>query len=161
MEEQTQNGLIQLFENTFQEPVATFQNLPASGSNRRYCRMVNNSRTIIGAYNDNLPENEAFISFTHQLHSKGVAVPEIYAKDLDNGIYLLEDLGNETLFQFLQRHRKGDNFPKKVFEVYSQVVKDLAHLQIKRNKRMDYSVCYQSENFDKGAMVFFPIIIIL
>lgn len=153
MDEKTQNSLTQLFEATFNEKVDTFINLAASGSDRRYARMTNEHRSIVGAYNSNYPENKAFVVFTHHLLSKGIAVPKIFAEDLDNGIYLLEDLGDETLYKFLQRKRRGLGFPGSVLKVYRQVVKDLAYLQIKGHKGMDYSVCYQSKSFDKGAMI--------
>ena len=153
MDEKTQNSLIQLFETTFNEKVETFTNLAASGSDRRYARMTNEKRSIVGAYNINYPENKAFVVFTHHLLSKGIAVPNIYAEDLDHGIYLLEDLGDETLYQYLQRKRKGVKFPASALKIYRQVVRDLAYLQIKGHKGMDYKVCYQSKSFDKEAMI--------
>jgi aminoglycoside/choline kinase family phosphotransferase len=148
-----QASLRQLFESAIGEAVHTFEILPASGSDRRYCRMISQQHTVIGAYNSNLPENKAFLSFTKQFLSQGIAVPKIYAEDLPKGIYLLEDLGNETLFDFLNKSYSGKTFPAALLQMYKKVVRDLATLQIKGHKNMDYSVCYQSESFDKKAMI--------
>ena len=153
MDKTIQQSLIHLFESVFSERVNTFELLPASGSDRRYCRLISSNHHIIGAYNSNFPENAAFVAFTKQFLSKGIAVPKIHAEDLSKGIYLLEDLGNETLFDFLNKERSSKEFPESVFLVYEKVVQDLATLQIKGHENMDYSVCYQSESFDKGAMV--------
>lgn len=153
MNKTIQQSLIQLFENAFKETINTFELLPASGSDRRYCRMISKNHTVIGAYNSNFPENTAFVTFTKQFLSKGIAVPNIYAEDLSKGIYLLEDLGNQTLFEFLTTERTSTEFPKSIYQFYEQVVQDLAELQIKGHENMDYSVCYQSESFDKGAMI--------
>jgi hypothetical protein len=38
--------------------------LPGSGSERKYYRIINGKRSIIGAFNPNRDENEAFVGFT-------------------------------------------------------------------------------------------------
>lgn len=153
MEEKIQQSLIRLFETTFQEKTTALSILPASGSDRRYCRITSATNQAVGAYNTDEAENKAFIAFSKHLGSKGVAVPKILAENLDERIYLLEDLGNETLFDRVENLRKAGEFPTETLPLYRQVVRDLAHLQIKGHEGMEYDVCYQSQNFDKIAMM--------
>ena len=53
--------------------------LPQSGSDRKYFRLNDGSRKVIGAYNANPEENDAFIGFTRHFLTQGLPVPEIYA----------------------------------------------------------------------------------
>jgi hypothetical protein len=52
--------------------------LPRSGSDRRYYRIHDGRKTIIGAFNANPEENKAFIGFTSHFRKKSLPVPEIY-----------------------------------------------------------------------------------
>ena len=52
--------------------------LPQSGSDRKYFRIFTGGRSVIGAYNPNPEENEAFIGFTKHFISKALPVPEIF-----------------------------------------------------------------------------------
>ena len=99
--------LKKLFKDHFKEEVTDLTPLAAHGSNREYFRITNSNRSIIGSKNQDRLENEAFISFSKHFKSKGLAVPEIFAEKLDDNIYLQQDLGNETLFDYLLRVRKG------------------------------------------------------
>ncbi len=62
-------GYIQLFKNTDFKIVG----LPQSGSDRKYYRITSADKSVIGAYNSNLEENEAFIGFTQTFHIKRLA----------------------------------------------------------------------------------------
>ena len=86
------NEIIELFENHFNEKVETFEELPPSGSDRRYCRMKNKNRSVIGALNIDIKENTAFLSFTNHFRKNGMAVPEVFAVSSDLKKYLQEDL---------------------------------------------------------------------
>ena len=49
--------------------------LPQSGSDRKYFRITGSEKSVIGAYNANTEENEAFIGFTKHFLTKGLPVP--------------------------------------------------------------------------------------
>ena len=68
--------------------------LPRSGSDRIYFRISDSGKSIIGAYNANPEENEAFIGFSGHFRSKNLPVPEIYGYIPDKFIYYLQDLGD-------------------------------------------------------------------
>jgi aminoglycoside/choline kinase family phosphotransferase len=142
-----------LFEHHFQEKVETFSMLPPSGSYRQYCRLENGNRSVIGAYNADVKENTAFLSFTNHFRQKGLPVPEIFAVSSDLKKYLLEDLGNLTLFDYLSETRESEGFSESIVSKYRKVLEVLPKIQITAGKDMDYSVCYPREAFDKQSMM--------
>ena len=153
MKNKVKNEIIQLFENHFGEKVKSIAMLPPSGSYREYCRLTNDSRSVIGAWNADVKENTAFLSFTSQFLQKGLPVPEIYMVSDDRKKYLMEDLGNTTLFDFLSEKRETEGFSDSVIEEYLKVLRVLPQIQITAGKEIDYSVCYPREAFDKQSMM--------
>ncbi|MEM1271476.1 MAG: RNase adapter RapZ [Bacteroidota bacterium] len=139
-----------LFADHFGQQVIRILPLPPSGSRREYYRLEGSNHVVMGAYNPDPRENEAFVTFTRHFREKGVPVPEVYATDLDNDLYLVEDLGDTTLFSYLSECRKAGHFP---MPVYKRVVEELAHLQIVGSQGLDYSVCYPREQFDRQSML--------
>lgn len=147
------NEIIQLFENHFGEKVTSFKMLPPSGSYREYCRLKNDKRTVIGAFNADVKENTAFITFTNHFRSKKLPVPEIYAVSSDLKKYLLEDFGDTTLFDFLSEIRESEGFSENIVAEYRKVLQVLPRLQIEAGRDLDYSVCYPRAAFDKQSMM--------
>ena len=153
MKTSEKNEIIQLFENHFKEKVENVEMLPASGSYREYCRLINSNRTVIGAYNSDIKENTAFLSFTSHFLKNNLPVPEVFAVSSDLKKYLLEDLGNVTLFDFLSTTREKEGFSENIISEYKKVLKLLPRIQIIAGKNLDYSVCYPRAAFDKTSMM--------
>jgi aminoglycoside/choline kinase family phosphotransferase len=130
-----------------------FETLPRSGSYREYYRMRSKDHTAIGVFNTDRKENEAFLTFTKHFISKNLSVPEIYQEDLEHNIYLLQDLGDETLFSFLSANRNNGEFPESAIPIYKTIVEELPHFQIYGNEGLDYSKCYPRSRFDKQSMM--------
>ncbi|MDX8339912.1 RNase adapter RapZ [Draconibacterium sp. IB214405] len=147
------NEIIQLFESHFNEKVERFELLPPSGSYREYCRLGSENRTVIGAFNTDVKENTAFLSFSNHFYNKGIKVPKVYSVSSDLKKYLLEDLGNTTLFEFLTKTREEEGFSENIVSVYKKVLQALPKIQIIAGKEIDYSVCYPREAFDKQSMM--------
>lgn len=143
--------LTELFEQWAGESPGLVLPLAPSGSDRVYYRLQGKKKVAIGAYNPTRKENEAFLSFSRHFKGKDLPVPEIYAEDLDNDIYLQEDLGSTTLYSYLLQ--KGDYFPDYLVRIYKRVVEQLARLQIEGGGDLDYSVCYPRESFDRQSML--------
>lgn len=123
--------------------------LPQSGSYRSYCRFKSGDISVIGAYNADKKENDAFLSFTESFKNAGVNVPDIYASDLNNDIYLLEDLGHTTLFDYVNGKPYNDNIKK----LYELSLGGLTDLQLKGKSCIDYSKCYPRSAFDGDSMM--------
>ncbi|MCB9081449.1 MAG: phosphotransferase [Lewinellaceae bacterium] len=124
--------------------------LAPSGSDRIYYRLQAGDKTAIGTYSPHARESLAFLEFSRHFHGKGLPVPEIFADDLPNKIYLQEDLGATTLYSFLLQ--SGDYFPDYLIQIYRRVVEQLARLQIIGGEGLSYSYCYPKESFDKESM---------
>ncbi|MBN1540738.1 phosphotransferase [candidate division KSB1 bacterium] len=144
--------LEKLFRQTYSESPDAIQPLKGDGSERRIYRLSNRHRSVIGVLGDNRGENEAFIAFSHHFHKNGLPVPAIYVADLDQGAYLEEDLGYETLFEWMHRIRQTEGFSDTIVEMYRQVLAWLPHFQITAGQSLDYSYCYQHASFAWDSM---------
>jgi aminoglycoside/choline kinase family phosphotransferase len=129
------------------------EKLQQSGSNRQYFRIYAENETVIGVFNHDVKENNAFFSFTHFFLSQLINVPKIIAIDETQQYYLLEDLGDETLFAFLTTHRKNENIDETVIDFYKKVLQQLPLLQLSGKKGIDFSVAYPRAQFDKQSML--------
>ena len=153
VESSKESNLIRIFEKWSGSKVNDFFVLPRSGSYREYYRLKNHQKNAIGVYNEDKKENVAFVNFTKHFYEKGLKVPQIYEEDLDNNIYLLEDLGDTTLFSHLSKQRKEGEFPATLINIYKKVVTDLPLFQVSASHDLDYSVCYPRAGFDKQSMM--------
>ena len=52
-----------------------------SGSARKYYRLLADGISLIGVYNNNKPENQAFLKFTKHFQTKDFNVPNIHMFD--------------------------------------------------------------------------------
>jgi aminoglycoside/choline kinase family phosphotransferase len=145
--------LISLFESHFKEEVTFFEQLPGSGSYREYARMKSAGHQVIGAFNQDIKENQAFLEFSIHFKNKGIPVPTIYAVSYDQRTYIQEDLGNVTLFDFVTKTREAEGFSGKIVDVYKQILCELPKIQLVAGKDIDYSICYPREAFDKQSMM--------
>src|ERR1035437_9234293 len=115
--------------------------------------MKSSSHLVIGAYNVDIKENQAFLEFSAHFRNKDIPVPHIYVVSDDQKTYLQEDLGNTTLFYFLTKTRETEGFSVKIVEEYKKVLRQLPRIQLVAGKDIDYSVCYPREAFDKQSMM--------
>ena len=142
----------QLFFDHFHQELQNIIELAASGSSRKYFRLISANHNAIAAFNEDLQENLAFISFTRHFNKYQLAVPSVLAEDLNHNLYLLNDLGDETLFSYLENHRK-DGFSEDTIHLYKNVLNQLLEFQIDASSDLDYSVCYPRDRFDKQSMM--------
>jgi aminoglycoside/choline kinase family phosphotransferase len=145
--------LISLFESHFKEEVTFFEQLPASGSYREYARMKSAGYQVIGAHNQDIKENQAFLEFSAHFRNKNIPVPHIYTVNTEMDCYLQEDLGNTTLFDFISQTRETEGFSSKIVDEYKKVLRELPRIQLVAGKDIDYTVCYPREAFDKQSMM--------
>jgi aminoglycoside/choline kinase family phosphotransferase len=143
-----------LFEQHFHLPVERVQPLQGQlgGSGRKIIRLANDKISAIGILYDVREENAAFLEFSRHFRQHGLPVPEIYAEDLDQGAYLEEDLGDTSLFEFLSKHRAGDQIAPAVVEAYRKVIGTLPRFQIEAGRDLNYKVCYPRGSFDRQSI---------
>jgi aminoglycoside/choline kinase family phosphotransferase len=132
----------------FGKDVSSYEPLTAHGSDRFIVRLhIDDGNSRIGIINNNLSENKAFINFGKHFKACGLNVPEIYAVSDDLSSYLLEDLGDETL---LDKIKSGTGeFDEENKLLYKKVIEVLPKFQISAGKDIDYSFCYQFNEFGK------------
>ena len=127
--------------------------LPKSGSYRKYFRITDRNKNIIGAYNSNFEENEAFIGFTNHFISKGLPVPQIFGKLPEKYIYFLQDLGDMNLFTWLLKKQAGAGFDMEAELFYRKILDTLIHFQIKGIDGLNLDLCYPHRSFDRQSMM--------
>jgi aminoglycoside/choline kinase family phosphotransferase len=153
LKKKTQQDIFDLFARRFMEEVVSTEMLPPSGSYREYIRLKSYHFTVIGTWNEDEKENRAFIEFSKYFRSKGINVPEIYDYDPENHIYLQQDLGDTTLFEYLTEIRNKEGFSSKIVEVYRNVAGKLPDIQITAGKDIDFNFCYPRNAFDRQSMM--------
>ena len=146
------NKLIELFSATYGNVPDMLHRLPDSGSSRVYYRMESGDVVVLGAYNEDVTENAAFFSFSEHFSSCGLPVPKIIAVHPDKDAYLLEYLGETTLYDFLSANRNGKMFSPQTVDYYWKVVAWLPKFQVEAGKGIDYTVCYPRMAFDEQSI---------
>ena len=147
-EEAIQEKINALFSKNFL-PVTSITRLPQQGSTRIYYRVLSNDSSYIVTYGDNVKENRAFHYFSKHFHKKGLAVPLVYAMSEDELVYIQEDFGDTSLLHILEK----DGYSEKVFTLFAKSLKELAQLQVKADKGLDYKMTITSKKFGKEAIM--------
>ena len=140
-------NLKDLFKKTFGVEPNSICEIAAHGSSRKYFRCQTEVVKVLAAYNSDKKENLAFIDFARQLKHKGINVPAIIAVDEEKDIYLLEDLGNTTLFDFISSASENE-----ILDIYSKIVRTLPKIQIEAGKGFDFTNAYPRKAFDLQSL---------
>jgi aminoglycoside/choline kinase family phosphotransferase len=146
--------LNRLFEQRFRVPAERVEALQGKlgGSGRTIVRVRGGGVSAIGIVYSVREENVAFLEFSRHFLAHGLAVPEIYAENLDQGAYLEEDLGDTTLFEYLSQNRAGEAISPEVIEAYRKVVAELPRFQVDAGRDLNYKVCYPRASFDRQSI---------
>ncbi|MCK4661572.1 MAG: phosphotransferase [Bacteroidales bacterium] len=145
-------SLIFLFEKWSSEKYINYKKIQQSGSNRQYYRIWSENKTIIGVYNPIAKENIAFINFSNHFKDIELNVPIIYENNLKQNIYLIQDLGDTTLFSVVSG-RKTQKLNNSLLRIYKNVIEELVKFQVIANKNLDYSYCTPRSSFDKQSIM--------
>ncbi|MBX9853202.1 MAG: phosphotransferase [Cytophagaceae bacterium] len=131
-----------------ESPIEETRQLAQAGSDRQYFRVRTAQRSYIVTYNNNIPENTAFIEFSRHFHTKQLSVPEIFHVSADKTFYIQSDLGDSSLFDIVQKEGYTDN----TFELYQKTFAQLARIQIQGGTGLDYDYCIATHSFDRQAI---------
>ena len=147
--------LVRLYIEHFGASPTAILEVAADGSARSYYRLLREGgASAIGAMGPEPEENRAFLSFSRSLREAGLRVPEIYRADETVGVWLEEDLGDTTLFDYLvdAREAEGRLFPDAALALYERVLEELPRLQIVGGRAVDFSVAYPRQAFDRQSI---------
>ncbi len=139
----------ELFHKHFDKTIEKIEKLKADASNRKIYRLISGYTSCIAVWNENIPENKAFVGFSKGLKQGSLNVPEIYNESNDHKFYLLEDLGDTTLF------KAKDNFGNERLTTIYYYQLALIHLKEFQYKGLDYidlDLCYETKQFDLQQM---------
>ena len=145
--------LVGKYREYFGEDCVDIFSLPRSGSDRKYYRLPGSKKSIIGAYNPNREENDAFIGFTYHFRSLNLPVPEIYSYFPEDNCYFIQDLGDTNLFTWLDNKYREGGFDDELFDFYKLSLEMLVIFQTEGIKGLDLSLCYPHKSFDRQSMI--------
>lgn len=126
--------------------------LPSSGSNRRYFRLLGAKR-LIGVAGTSQPENEAFLYMARHFREKGLPVPDVYAASADRLCYLQEDLGDTLLFDAVSEGRKSGRYSAAERELLRKAIAILPDVQFAGAEGFDFSQCYPQPAFNRRSVL--------
>lgn len=149
MNKEKEEKLIQLFEDWCGNKNLDFNQILGSGSNRQYYRMYDGKKAAIGVIGMDDKENEAFLEFSSHFKKHDLNVPDIYSSDIKKGIYLQQDLGDNSLFEIMQ---KEGQLTENIEQLYIASIEELIKFQVVAGKDLDFSYCFPRINFDKQSM---------
>jgi len=129
----------------------TIRLLAGDGSTRRYWRVHLHDNPISYVIMENEPikplldrENHAYFQIGNHLLARSIPVPEIYRADLSSGLFIMEDLGDQSL---QEASGKSDPLP-----LYREAVRVLLQMQIRGSQGFDVGWTCQTEKYDREVM---------
>lgn len=130
----------------------SIEELPSSGSNRRYFRLKG-EKSIIGVLGTCKEENEAFLYMSEHFHKKWLPVPEIYAISDDTMAYIQEDLGDTLLFNAIEKGRKTSVFSDEEKTLLVKTIRLLPDMQFLGADEFNFSKCYPAPEFNSRSIM--------
>ena len=128
------------------------EELPLSGSARRYYRLWDGNSTFVGVYNENVRENRLFVAFTKHFYDKGLHVPQVLFVSEDEKAYLQQDLGRDTLLDVVEREREPGGLSAHAMSLYVKSLDELLRFQLEGGAGLDYSACLPRPVFDERCI---------
>lgn len=145
------NALRSLYRLHSGKEVSQISPLPAAGSNRRYFRMATDDYSVIGVYNPDPTEQHTFMYLCSHFLEKGLPVPLLFEFDPESGTCLLQDLGDETLLNYIEKNRTSHDFMQTLQHMYQSILVDLIRFQLEGDEGLDYQMLHTTR-FDDQSM---------
>lgn len=133
------------FENHFGEAAAEWMTLAQSGSARVNFKAQNKSGKYIVTYNENVPENEAFLYYSAVFSDLKLNTPKIFSVSDDRKIYIQEFLGTKTLSELIAE----EGLDSRVEALVKQTLEKLFELQTSTDGKIDFSRTFEYESYDE------------
>lgn len=150
---QNMSELENLFEQYTGVKIHSKVELSASGSNRRYFRLLNKNTSIIGVEGTSIDENIAFIEMAKHFYAKGLPVPKVLGQSADRLSYIQEDLGDTLLFDYIAEGRKTGVFCEAEKDMLRQTMRILPQIQVTGAQDFNFSTCYPQPEFNERSIL--------
>lgn len=137
-----------------QEPTSINQ-LPVSGSNRRYFRLTGTKGNAIGVIGTSADEDNTFIYLANHFVEKDLPMPHIYQVATDGLHYLQEDFGKDSLYDALRSGReRAGIYNTQQINLLKKVMQQLPLIQVKGAEGLDWDKCYPLPAMDRASIQF-------
>ncbi|MFA7360945.1 MAG: phosphotransferase [Candidatus Kapaibacterium sp.] len=136
--------ILNQFKSAFPEEVVSFHKLKRGVSDKLIIRISTTNSSIIGVYNENIKENEAYIGFTNVFNRLKLNTSEILHVSSDRKIYFAKDLGKETLYDILSRY----SVRSELIQIYKRVIEYLVKFQVLGADTINFKLCSETITFD-------------
>lgn len=147
-------ALIKLYSSHTGLAPTAVEELPSSGSNRRYFRLSSDGGpSIIGVLGTSLEENEAFIYMSGHFAAQNLPVPRVLSISDDKMAYIQEDLGDRLLFKEIEKGRATHSFSVFEKQLLADTISLLPDVQFRGAQGFDFSKCYPAVNFDVRSIM--------
>ncbi|MBF0550233.1 MAG: phosphotransferase [Deltaproteobacteria bacterium] len=128
--------------------------LAGDGSGRSYFRVTCPGGSLILLDHPSPPgtkitENDSFDYLARHLAQVGVAVPVIYGRDLKQGLFVLEDLGDRHLIHAVQETRDMNQ----IISLYRSVIDVLIVMQTRAGHSLDRTRCFDTPTYDPELVI--------
>jgi len=127
--------------------------IAASGSARKYFRIITDQRSLIGTFSNKIEENEAFLSFCQHFHKLGLNVPEVIAINKEKTCYLQSDFGDDNLFAHVQKALQSGGYGENTIRLFKKALCHLVKFQCLGHQGLDYSKAYPTPSFDRQSII--------
>jgi N-acetylmuramate 1-kinase len=129
------------------------QPIAADGSDRRFYRLRRPGDSLICLLHPHPPgnpvtENDSYYFIGRHLRRQGAPVPEMYAHCREEGWFLLEDLGDRSLYEQYRR-QPDDNLR---MALYSQALRVLVQMQLTGTKGFAPAWCFDTPAYDANLV---------
>ncbi len=125
--------------------------MAGGGSDRLFYRFRAGTRSWVGVLSGHAPELRAFLAFTAHFAAADIPVPVILGADPAHGLYLMEDLGEDSLAARLQHWRAEPGGGARALEAVRNVVQWLPVIQVRGGRDLDYSLCFEGQELGRAA----------
>lgn len=96
------------------------EKISLGGSDRIFYRVVKEKQTFILVWDKDM---QTYLKLQKYLFERGIAVPEIHWSDEDANLLLIEDLGNDSIYELTKKR-------KNIILLYRAAINELIKLQI-------------------------------
>lgn len=144
----------ELFQKYTGKAPVSIEELPSSGSNRRYFRVHGEDSTLICAKGTSVEENIAFWEIDRHFLNKGIRVPKVLIHSDNFEYYLQEDLGDQILFNLVKDGREKGSYSPEEKALLIKAIKALPKIQFEGGDGLDYSICFPQPEFDERMISF-------
>lgn len=127
--------------------------LAGDGSERFFWRVGRGEKTQVAVDGSNLeherlPENRSFLLIGRHLRAQGLPVPRILAHQAEEGLFIVEDLGDDLLSLTAKSKKTGQRL-----KLYQAVIDVLIRLQREGADGFDPSWCCQTPVYDQEMIL--------